>query len=567
MMEVLVMGRKLGCITLLLALAVPALAAGRPGTITGFVRNSAGTPQMGAMVEVFTRATQSMTVFTDARGHFTASGLTPGIYHVKVTAPSFLPALRENVPLRSGAAVLVDFTLNTLFEAMQLLPSPRATSDDDGWKWTLRSAANRPILRVMDNGPVVVTQSNGHSRTLKARVAFVAGSQAEGFGSTGEMSTNFSLERSLFSSGTLSLGGNVGYGAGPQNGVVRASYSHRMGDGSTPELSLTMRRFATPDSVVHDGALQSFTVRMSDTFSLANFVDLHVGSEYQTVQFIGRASAIKPFGSVDVHLSPNSVLEYQYATSEPNTRRFMGFDSAPADLTESGPRMTLVNSNAVLERARHQEISYSRRFRGTNFQVAGYTDRIRNTALTGAGDVDSSSGQLLPDVYSGTFTYNGGELQARGVRVVMQQKLPSQMAATLSYSYGNVLDLIGSDLDWKSLRGSVQQEWRHALGAKLTGIMPGTHTRWMASYRFTSRSSLTPVDMFDSSPGQMDPFFNVFVRQPIPGTSFLPGKMEALVDLRNLLAQGYVPVIGPDGHTLYLVQSARAVRGGLAFVF
>ena len=59
----------------------------------------------------------------------------------------------------------------------------------------------------------------------------------------------------------------------------------------------------------------------------------------------------------------------------------------------------------------------------------------------------------------------------------------------------------------------------------------------------------------------------LFIRQPIPGTSFLPGKMEALVDLRNLLAQGYVPVIGRDGRTLYLVQSARAVRGGLAFVF
>ena len=43
--------------------------------------------------------------------------------------------------------------------------------------------------------------------------------------------------------------------------------------------------------------------------------------------------------------------------------------------------------------------------------------------------------------------------------------------------------------------------------------------------------------------------------------------MEVLADVRNLLAQGYVPVIAQDGHTLCLVQSARAVRGGLAFVF
>jgi len=28
-----------------------------------------------------------------------------------------------------------------------------------------------------------------------------------------------------------------------------------------------------------------------------------------------------------------------------------------------------------------------------------------------------------------------------------------------------------------------------------------------------------------------------------------------------------VPVVGHDGHTVYLVQSARAVRGGLNFIF
>ena len=48
---------------------------------------------------------------------------------------------------------------------------------------------------------------------------------------------------------------------------------------------------------------------------------------------------------------------------------------------------------------------------------------------------------------------------------------------------------------------------------------------------------------------------------------FLPGHMDAVVDIRNLLAQGYVPVMGQDGRTVYLVQSARTVRGGVAFTF
>jgi hypothetical protein len=43
--------------------------------------------------------------------------------------------------------------------------------------------------------------------------------------------------------------------------------------------------------------------------------------------------------------------------------------------------------------------------------------------------------------------------------------------------------------------------------------------------------------------------------------------MEILMELRNLLAQGYLPVMGRDGQTVYLVQSARSVRGGVAFSF
>jgi hypothetical protein len=72
--------------------------------------------------------------------------------------------------------------------------------------------------------------------------------------------------------------------------------------------------------------------------------------------------------------------------------------------------------------------------------------------------------------------------------------------------------------------------------------------------------------MFNDSPGEADPYLNIFVRQPLPA-SFLSGRMEALLDVRNLLAQGYVPVLGQDGQTLYLVQSARSIRGGVAFTF
>jgi hypothetical protein len=300
-----------------------------------------------------------------------------------------------------------------------MLPARRNATDDEGWKWTLRSVANRPILRVLDDGPIVVDQ--GDKKAVKGRLAFVAGAGMDGFGSAGEMTTNFSVERSLFSAGTLSFSGNVGYGAGPQSGVLRATYSHEMPDGSKPELTLSVRRFANPDVNNHMPALQAMSMKASDSINLADAIGLRVGAEYQTVQFAGRATAVKPFGSIDVHFSPNTVLSYQFASAEPNMSSAKGFDSAAVDLGGSTPRVSMVERNAVLERARHQELALSRRFGRTSLQVAGYKDVISNTALTGVGDLDGAMAEFLPDMYSGTFTYNGGQLDTEGVRVVAEE--------------------------------------------------------------------------------------------------------------------------------------------------
>src|SRR3954468_14243754 len=106
--------RKLGWIVMMLALSLPAWAADRPGSIAGYVRSSAGTPQMGAMVEVLGSTIQNLKVFTDDKGFYSASGLLPGTYSVKVSAPSFLPTLREHVGLHAGASMVINVTLSTL---------------------------------------------------------------------------------------------------------------------------------------------------------------------------------------------------------------------------------------------------------------------------------------------------------------------------------------------------------------------------------------------------------------------------------------------------------------------
>jgi hypothetical protein len=564
------MTRKFGLLVVL-SIALPAFAA-PSGAISGYVKNSSGVPQMGAVVEIFVLpAVTTATVFTDSKGHYSAEHLPAGTYQVKVSATSFLPSLRENVTLHSGARLLINLTLSTLADALNMLPPRRsASSDADDWHWTLRSTANRPVLRVLpdDQEPlVVVSSSEGpEDRILKARVAFIAGSEAEGFGSAGEVTTSFALEKSLFTAGTFSFNGNID-SSGQPNGVLRASYAHDFASGSRPRFTVTYRHFASPGLAVQNAAYSAVGMTTSDSTSIAGFIDLDYGADLQAVEFSKRVTAFRPFGSVDVHLSPNTVVEYRYATSLPDTRSTKGFDSAPADLSESGPRMSLAGGLPEIERAQHQEISVSRRLGDTSVQVAYYSDKIHNFVLTGAGDPSSYSDNVLPDVYSGTFSYSGGVLNTTGTRIVLQRKFSQDFTATLDYSTGGVVALKAPVNTWQNVSQSLTNDRRHSLGAKFSGYIPSSGTRWVASYKWNSGNSLSPVDEFNASPGQIDPYFSIFIRQSIPGTSFIPGRMEALVDVRNLLAQGYVPVLGQDGHTVYLVQSARAVRGGLAFTF
>jgi Carboxypeptidase regulatory-like domain len=561
------LGFKLGLWMMILGVAIPVLAGEKTASLSGYVRNSAGVPQMGAMVEVLGSAVHALKILTDENGFYSAKGLLPGVYDLKVSAPSFLPSLKEKVGLRSGASMVVNVTLNTLFEAIQLGPARHPSSDDDDWKWVLRSAANRPILRVFDDGSQVVASEGKDDHDLKATISFVGGSASDGFDGGSEMSTGFALEKSTFSSGTVAFGGNLGYGNGSPNAVLRASYSHKLSNGSEPQVAFTMRRLAAPEINSHVTALQALALTTSDNFSLSDVLELRFGSELQTIQFMGRVTAFRPFGSADLHLSRNTVLGYRYSTSEPDKRVEKGFESAPADLSESGPHMSVAGFNPALERAHHHELSLSHRAGRTNLQVAMYSDQVADPALTGVGDVSAESGNALPDLYSGTFTYRGEELKTRGMRMVLQRKLASDLTATLDYGYGGVLDLGKSGSDLADVRANMCVRDRHTLAAKLGGTLPRTKTRWITSYRWISGEALTPVDMFNASPGQSDPYLNLFVRQPIPGTHFFPGHMDAIVDVRNLLAQGYVPVMGQDGHTVYLVQSARSIRGGVAFTF
>src|SRR5690349_22821153 len=143
---------------MLIALVAAPICGAATASVSGLVRNSAGIPQIGAEVQLL-RAdlTVIATAYTDASGRFKFTSLFPGRYSLKALGASYLPSMRENVRVRTGT--IVDLTLNTLYEVVQWLPSQPRTSgarQQDDWQWTLSSAQNRPLLRWLEDGPLIV---------------------------------------------------------------------------------------------------------------------------------------------------------------------------------------------------------------------------------------------------------------------------------------------------------------------------------------------------------------------------------------------------------------------------
>ena len=94
-----------------------------------------------------------------------------------------------------------------------------------------------------------------------------------------------------------------------------------------------------------------------------------------------------------------------------------------------------------------------------------------------------------------------------------------------------------------------------------------TGTRVMSSYGWTDPRTMMPDHVFMTQDVNQSTGWNVRVRQPLP---FLPalmgGRLEATAEMRNLLAQGYLP-IQAGGRTALLTNSPKMIRGGLAFIF
>ena len=553
--------------------------------IFGQVKDSANVAQMGATVLLYDRYDQLIRrALTNEEGKFVFDKLTPDTYSIRVSLASFVPAIRRNIAIAAGSENLLQINLASLFSTVDLVSSgpSRGTLMSDDWKWVLRSSqATRPVLRLLPVSSSASTRSTGSIFSDTTGVVKLSASDGESFssGSVQDLGTAFALATSVFGNSRLQVSGNIGYtgdSAVPAAGF-RAAYS-RTPDGQTgPQVTLTVRQISLPNRGENTPVLRTSSLAMRDKVDLSDNLHLEYGLATESVVLLHRVGSFSPFARATYDLGRNGSLRFAYSSgAEPEfTSRAAGPESNDAlnqDLAALAmlPRVSRRHGDLELQRAQTFELGYEIADGSRVFSVSVYNEAVTNAAFTLSGSEGVVPlGDLLPDVGTNDRIFNAGSYSRTGVTVGVKQNIGGHLQAGIAAGHTGALaadDHLIALNNGDSLRGLIREVDRPWVSASFAATLPRSGTYILSTYGWTDPRVLMPDHTYMTQDVCQSTGWNVRVRQPLPFLPGIGGRLEATAELRNLLAQGYLP-LDAAGRKAVLTNSPRAVRGGLAFIF
>src|SRR5467141_2780491 len=559
--------------------AIPAAAQAKPvsGKLRGVVHDAAGTPQMGASVELISEAmgvAATRGFLTNTQGMFRGEKLAPGFYTVRVTLAGFLPTLEKHIRVTSNLTTVVRIELESMFaslDELRRMPS-NSTAEVDDWKWVLRSAsAMRPVLEWVDGDTLSVSTISGESgraRTPRMRMEFTDGARRPTSASSiaSSPATAVAYDQKLGGTGRMILAGQVSYDGDSPAGGIATVWLPTGTLGAGPHTALVLREAKLgPVGPTFRGV----RFDQGGAVALGDRTVLRYGGEYVLVGLGASASSLRPRAELNVRLTDDWSTAIVFA-SMPNGPGPLEADGAQpggalaAALNEldAFPALLWRQGRPVLQNGLHEEVSAERKIgaRG-KVQVAGFHDDNRHVAVFGRGS-DLPAADYFQDSFSSGFAYDGGSAGSWGTRAAFREKLDDDLELTAVYSFGGALapSADGDDL----LRDVLRHVQRHSLGAAISAKVPRLGTKVQTGYKWVNGITVSSVDSYGESLYRIDPYLHLIVRQPLP--RFALGRWEAIADCNNLLAQGYVSTNSRDGRVV-LVPAFRSFRGGLSVQF
>ena len=550
------------------------------GTISGIISDAQGVPQMGALVEaVLPDASLLATAVTDRRGHFRFANLRPGTYRIQATAALFLPSVHQ-LAVQGGKHATLNMTLSTLLAPANWLPvRPRTTADpSDDWTWTLRASANRPLLRmvqpsgvqVSDTGDLEISSSisDRHQKTATGGVLTV--STHQGAFAQGGTHNLVLLERAdTDGSGSIFRADlsdpRTPFPVGP-SAEVTAGFERQLMLGSYVRTTVTYSSHPELQMQGGQGGVQGAVIRSAQRISLGDSVRIDGGSVLRDLNAGGNAARVEPFFRLSVKPSDSLVLAYSYSQSA-GTESMEDLDHISPVLPEG----VMLAGHLRLQSGYRQAISITGKIPGggPTVDAAYYRESMHNPLVSGIGLLgprDLASPGFIADPTTETFLLAARDFGSSGLRVIALQPVGKHFHVGGGVITGSALDpgTVGKG-SLRHIEKSLAPVQTYAALVSADGRILRTGTVLRASYRWQPQGTVSPVDQFQANDDGA--YLGCQFRQSLHWTHIAPNGLQAVVELQNLLAQGYQPYISTDGEMLFLAQTPRAMQAGVAFTF
>ena len=578
------------------------------GAVSGLVTDSAGRPQPGAAVILLNQQERLLQkVYTDLSGNFSFGDLLPALYSVQVSMTSFVTASREKVAVKPGMRSLLEVSLSRMFSSIQVVstvPTPGGLMSDD-WKWTLRAdAALRPVLRLLpdDAGtntaaasvPTTSTSTSAtrtaifHDSSALVRISATDTALADAAANEADMGTQFAFATSLYNRSQVQVSGDLGYASttGQPAAAIRTTFSHEIAGDNMPSVSFTMRQMNAATRVgqsmmggpTGEGPLpmlRTLSLSMNDKAQLSDAISIQYGTELDTISFLNRMQYFSPWAKV-TYATPHGHLDMVFTSgnAQPGLSQDGAYrsDGLQGELTALSmmPRLTERDDQVKVQRGDDYEIGYSAISGAMEYRISGYHQYVSNSTLTIANpDASLFSGDLLPSMFASSALFDEGTISNSGYTVSATRTLNQNYKITVAYGTLGVMTP-EADMpirDAESLREAMTAVSRGAATVRSEGLLKKTGTRYVASYQYADLKAAVPMANYSTQPDRAEPGLNIAIRQPIPFFMGMSGHVEATAEMRNMLAQGYLPLAMADGRQILIVNNPRVFRGGLAFIF
>ncbi|MBI3651503.1 MAG: carboxypeptidase regulatory-like domain-containing protein [Acidobacteria bacterium] len=533
------------------------------GSIRGFIKDGQGNPLIGASVFVLSEAEASAIKIikrasTDKEGKFLAVGLLPGRYLLKAEATGFAPiAFPADVQPRK--VIVFDSILmrreGTLAEKTSLNLDPKFAARRSRGSIFHLDENKSTTAEAEDDQTIALTPRSDELHGFVHAFNQTAVSNNSELGSmTG---VNFAVAQQIGRDANVVLSGQLAHGEGAMQRFEALTTGHA-GDKHKLSLALGYARF-TFSRHNRSPQIGQFSLSATDTWQVAGPVLVVYGLEFARFTDGASATSVLPrFGiAIDAGartrlfagLTPGASVDEQAKVNLESGEIIFSQPKTPALSPEGAPMM---DSSYRLQVGTERILSDK-----SSVEVMAFFDTVSGH---GIGLLAIPFDRVEDDSAFYTAPQKG---RARGLRVVYNRRLNKVLDTSVGYACGE-----GQELNRRGITDPAHlfaNRTFQIVAARINANFISTGTRISTVLRIAPTRAVFAIDPFAGQMATYDPNLSISINQSLPTFGLLPGQLEAVVDVRNLLDQQ--ATVADERQQLISSRFNRLVRVGLSMRF